>query len=190
MPAGTAAAAAARTIGTGIPSRPVVIVDQNGNIGIPYIITGTTNQQITNTALPAISNEETHRLARGVLAMRNIRWHRRVTWLLLCSTLVSAASEEAAEKISLGKKLLEQGKVEAAISEFQKATTIDPKYGAAQLNLGYAYERASLSDEAMDAYRKSIELEAAQLLRAQQPRRVFILRRECMIKPSPSSRMP
>jgi tetratricopeptide (TPR) repeat protein len=79
--------------------------------------------------------------------------------LVLCSTLVSAASQEAAEKISLGKKLLEQGKVEAAISEFQKATTIDPKYGAAQLNLGYAYERANLSDEAMDAYRKSIELE-------------------------------
>ena len=33
------------------------------------------------------------------------------------------------------------------------------KYGAAQLNLGYAYERANLSDEAIDAYRKSIELE-------------------------------
>ena len=79
--------------------------------------------------------------------------------LLLCSTLVSAASQEAAEKISLGKKLLEQGKVEAAISEFQKAANIDPKHGAAQLNLGFAYERANLSDEAIDAYRKSIELE-------------------------------
>lgn len=79
--------------------------------------------------------------------------------LLLCSTLASAASEEAAERIAVGKKLLEQGKVEAAISEFQKATAIDPKYGAAQLNLGHAYERANRSDEAIDAYRKSIELE-------------------------------
>lgn len=79
--------------------------------------------------------------------------------LLLCSALVSAASQEAAERIAVGKKLLEQGKVEAAISEFQKAATIDPKYGAAQLNLGFAYERANLSDEAIDAYRKSIELE-------------------------------
>ena len=79
--------------------------------------------------------------------------------LLLCSALVSAASQEAAERIAVGKKLLEQGKVEAAISEFQKATTIDPKYSAAQLNLAYAYERANLSDEAIDAYRKSIELE-------------------------------
>ena len=55
LPAGTAATAGARTIGTGIPSRPVVIVDQDGNVGIPYIITGTTNQQITNTALPPIA---------------------------------------------------------------------------------------------------------------------------------------
>jgi tetratricopeptide (TPR) repeat protein len=79
--------------------------------------------------------------------------------LLLCSNLVSAASEEAAERIAAGKKLLEQGRVEAAIGEFQKASTIDPKYGAAQLNLGHAYERANRNDEAIDAYRKSIELE-------------------------------
>jgi Flp pilus assembly protein TadD len=109
--------------------------------------------------------------------------------LLLCSTLVFAASEEAAEKISLGKRLLEQGKVEAAISEFQKATTIDPKYGAAQLNLGYAYERANLSDEAIDAYRKASNLSRATFTRATTSA-CFILRRECMIKPSPSSRMP
>jgi type IV pilus assembly protein PilY1 len=57
LPDGTAATVGARTIGTGIPSRPVVIVDQNGNVGIPYVITGTTNQQITNTPLPAIATK-------------------------------------------------------------------------------------------------------------------------------------
>jgi type IV pilus assembly protein PilY1 len=57
LPAGTAAAAGARTIGSGIPSRPVVVIDQNGNIGNPYVITGTTNQQITNTPLPALSTK-------------------------------------------------------------------------------------------------------------------------------------
>jgi tetratricopeptide (TPR) repeat protein len=36
---------------------------------------------------------------------------------------------------------------------------VDPKNGAAFLNLGHAYERANRSDEAIDAYRKSIELE-------------------------------
>ena len=55
LPAGTAAAAAAKNIGTGIPSRPIVTIDQNGNIGNPYIITGTTNQQVTNTPVPALS---------------------------------------------------------------------------------------------------------------------------------------
>jgi tetratricopeptide (TPR) repeat protein len=79
--------------------------------------------------------------------------------LLLCSTLASAASQEAAERIAIGKKLLEQGNVEAAISEFEKVTVIDPEYGAAQLQLGQAYERANRSDEAIDAYRKSLELE-------------------------------
>ena len=79
--------------------------------------------------------------------------------LLLCSDLVSAASPEAAEGIAIGKKLLEQGNVEAAIGEFQKATAINPEYGAAQLHLGQAYERANRNDEAVDAYRKSVELE-------------------------------
>jgi type IV pilus assembly protein PilY1 len=57
LPAGTAAAAAAKNIGTGIPSRPIVTIDQNGNIGNPYIITGTTNQQVTNTPVPALSTK-------------------------------------------------------------------------------------------------------------------------------------
>jgi hypothetical protein len=57
LPSGTAAVAAARNIGTGIPSRPIVTIDQNGNIGNPYIITGTTNQQVTNTPVPALSTK-------------------------------------------------------------------------------------------------------------------------------------
>jgi type IV pilus assembly protein PilY1 len=57
LPAGTAAVSAARGIGTGIPSRPIVTIDQNGNIGNPYIITGTTNQQVTNTPVPALSTK-------------------------------------------------------------------------------------------------------------------------------------
>jgi type IV pilus assembly protein PilY1 len=57
LPAGSAAISAARGIGTGIPSRPIVTIDQNGNIGNPYIITGTTNQQVTNTPVPALSTK-------------------------------------------------------------------------------------------------------------------------------------
>ena len=69
------------------------------------------------------------------------------------------SSGEAVEVVAIGKKLLEQGKTEAAISEFEKAAMLDPRYGAAQLNLGYAFERANRVDEAMEAYRKAIEIE-------------------------------
>jgi tetratricopeptide (TPR) repeat protein len=91
--------------------------------------------------------------------MRKVIGFVALNALLFCSNLASAASQEAAERIAIGKKLLEQGKVEPAIGEFQKAAAIDPKYGAAQLNLGQAYERADRSEDAVDAYRKSIELE-------------------------------
>jgi Tfp pilus assembly protein PilF len=80
-------------------------------------------------------------------------------WLLLGSTAVFAASEEAVERNSVGTKLLQQGKIEAAIAEFQKALVIDPNYIAAQLNLAYGYERANRVEEAMDAYRKASDLD-------------------------------
>jgi superkiller protein 3 len=79
--------------------------------------------------------------------------------LFLCVSSVSAAPEAAMELITAGRKLLDQGKIDAAIIEFQKAAAVDPKNGATLLNLGHAYERAGRSDEAIDAYRKSIELE-------------------------------
>jgi Flp pilus assembly protein TadD len=78
--------------------------------------------------------------------------------VILCSTVVSAASQEGAEQIAAGRKLLDQGNVEAALSEFRKAVATDPTNGAAFLNLGQAYERANRADDAIEAYRKSIEL--------------------------------
>jgi type IV pilus assembly protein PilY1 len=52
---GQSALAAARAIGTGIPSKPIVIMSQSGNKASPYIITGTTSQQITNTQIPQVT---------------------------------------------------------------------------------------------------------------------------------------
>ena len=52
---GQAAYMEAKSIGTGIPSRPVVIINPSGNVGSPFIITGTTNQQISSTGLNSIS---------------------------------------------------------------------------------------------------------------------------------------
>jgi Flp pilus assembly protein TadD len=91
--------------------------------------------------------------------MRNFLAILTLNSLILYSSLASAASTEAAERIALGKRLLEQGKFEVAIAEFQKAAAVDPKDGAVQLNLGYAYERAKRIDDAIAAYHRSIELE-------------------------------
>ncbi len=89
--------------------------------------------------------------------------HKLIGIISLCAMLsanpVSAASQEVAGRIGAGRKLLDQGKVEAAISEFQKAAAMEPKHGAAFLNLAQAYERANRPDDAIDAYRRSAELE-------------------------------
>jgi type IV pilus assembly protein PilY1 len=55
LPASQRASDNAKAIGTGIPSRPLVVVRQSGNMGNPLVITGTTNQQITNTPVPQIA---------------------------------------------------------------------------------------------------------------------------------------
>jgi tetratricopeptide (TPR) repeat protein len=79
--------------------------------------------------------------------------------LLLFFVTVLAASEEAVERNNLGVKLLEQGKVDSAIAQFQRAIGLDSKYFPARLNLAYAYERADRIEEAVAAYREAITLE-------------------------------
>ncbi len=53
--AGTAAITLAKTIGTGIPSKPIIIMNQSGNQATPYLISGTTNQQISTTQIPQVT---------------------------------------------------------------------------------------------------------------------------------------
>jgi tetratricopeptide (TPR) repeat protein len=77
--------------------------------------------------------------------------------LLFLPTAALAALQEAVERNSAGAKLLEQGKPDAAIVEFQKAVSLDAKYFPPRLNLAYAYEKANRIEEAMDAYRAAIE---------------------------------
>ena len=65
--AGTAAITLAKTIGTGIPSKPIIIMNQSGNQATPYVISGTTNQQISTTQIPLVALRKLIGLARGVL---------------------------------------------------------------------------------------------------------------------------
>jgi len=49
------AATKAKIIGTGIPSKPQVVIDANGN---PSVITGTTSQQVSSVPAPPISTKQ------------------------------------------------------------------------------------------------------------------------------------
>lgn len=91
----------------------------------------------------------------------------RTLLLVLFTLLVSmlgtadaqAGSNEAIKRNNFGAELLQQGRPEEAITEFQRAVEVDPEYAAAHLNLGYAYDRQGQIEEAVAEYRKAIELE-------------------------------
>jgi tetratricopeptide (TPR) repeat protein len=84
--------------------------------------------------------------------------------LLLFSASALATSEEAVERNSIGTRLLEQGRADSAIAEFQKAISLDSKYFPARLNLAYAYERADRIEDAMEAYREAINFQPRNFL--------------------------
>jgi len=76
---------------------------------------------------------------------------------------LEAASDEAVQRNNLGASLLQQGKIDEAVAEFQKAVALDPKYTAAYLNLSYAYDRQGRTEEATAQYQKVIALEPGNL---------------------------
>ena len=80
-------------------------------------------------------------------------------WLILFSAPALVASEHAVERNDIGARLLEQGKVDAAIAEFKSALSLEPKYFPARLNLAYSYERAERIEDAMKAYREAINFQ-------------------------------
>jgi type IV pilus assembly protein PilY1 len=55
LSSGQAALAAARSIGSGIPSKPIVIMNPSGNQATPNIVAGTTNQQMSTTPGPNVT---------------------------------------------------------------------------------------------------------------------------------------
>jgi superkiller protein 3 len=68
-----------------------------------------------------------------------------------------AASKESEDRNSVGAELFKEGKLEAAIAEFQKAIELDAKHFPPRLNLAYAYEKMNRIEEAIEAYREAID---------------------------------
>jgi type IV pilus assembly protein PilY1 len=54
LSAGNAVTANAISVGTGIPSKPVIVMQMTGGQATSWAVTGTTNQQITNTPMPGV----------------------------------------------------------------------------------------------------------------------------------------
>ncbi|MFQ5961077.1 MAG: tetratricopeptide repeat protein [Candidatus Methylomirabilales bacterium] len=79
--------------------------------------------------------------------------------LVLTAADLGAAPNEAAQRNNLGASLLEQGKVDEAVAEFQKAVELEPANTVAHLNLAYAYDRQGRIEEAVSQYQKVIDLE-------------------------------
>ena len=70
--AGIGALTAAKTVGSGIPSRPEIVITNSGNSGSPYAITGTTNSEIVSTQVPSVAEKKSARLARGFLSYEKV----------------------------------------------------------------------------------------------------------------------
>jgi tetratricopeptide (TPR) repeat protein len=84
--------------------------------------------------------------------------------LLVVAAEALAASEQAAARNRAGMALLEQGKLNPAIAEFQKALAADPGYFPARLNLAFAYEKAGRVEDGISAYREVIDAQPGNFL--------------------------
>ena len=79
--------------------------------------------------------------------------------VVVAAPAVHARLDEAVRRNNVGAEFLKQGKLTEAIAEFRQAVTVDPTYGAAWRNLGFALDKAGQVDEAVTAYQKAVELE-------------------------------
>jgi Tfp pilus assembly protein PilF len=74
------------------------------------------------------------------------------------------ARSDAKEQVEFGIKVAQNGLWKEAAYRWEKATQLDPTYGAAWNNLAVAYEQQGNFDKAREAYEKAVELEPKNLL--------------------------
>jgi Tfp pilus assembly protein PilF len=74
------------------------------------------------------------------------------------------ARSDAKEQVEFGIKVAQNGLWKEAAYRWEKATQLDPTYGAAWNNLAVAYEQQGNFDKAREAYEKAVGLEPKNLL--------------------------
>ncbi|HZY96084.1 MAG TPA: tetratricopeptide repeat protein [Candidatus Cybelea sp.] len=79
---------------------------------------------------------------------------------------LAAIADYAPAVTNLGNLLLENGELDAAISQYEKAIANDAEYAIAYLNLGVAYKRSGRLAEAVRALRHAQRLEERARARA------------------------
>ena len=72
--------------------------------------------------------------------------------------MLAAGRDNALLRYSLGNEYLKTGEAAAAVEHLRAAIAHDPEYSAAWKLLGKALEAAGSPAEALDAYRKGIEV--------------------------------
>jgi len=83
-------------------------------------------------------------------------WRDTIT---LFEHALKAASENDIPHINLGVELASQGKFDQALSHYNRALQLNPKYSKTYSNLGIALKSMGRLDDAITNYRRAIELE-------------------------------
>ena len=74
--------------------------------------------------------------------------------------LLADARSDAKAQVEFGISVAQRGLWREAIYRWEKATEIDPTYGAAWNNLGIGYEQLGRFDDARKAYEKAMEVDS------------------------------
>lgn len=84
--------------------------------------------------------------------------------LPLASGVAADDREEARAHVEFGISVAQAELWQEAIYRWKRAAEIDPNYAPAWNNLGIAYEREGLFDEALEAYETALDLEPDNLM--------------------------
>ena len=105
-------------------------------------------------------------MLRGALTTA-ARWLTAVglVWLVASASGRAADDrEEARAHVEFGISVARVELWQEAIYRWKRASEIDPSYAAAWNNLGIAYEREGMFDDALEAYETALDLEPDNLM--------------------------